>query len=322
MPWPAPASEGAPGAPSATNRHTSRVPAAAHPTAPGAVADLPIRLIALDIDGTIVGDDLVLHDRTIRAVAEARRRGVHVSIVTGRMTSSAAGFARRLGLDGPIVGYQGAIARTLPPAGDTGLGRLLWHRPLTADVARRIVHWTREAGLEPHFNDLERLVLRSDEPRADDYSAFVGGRLTLVPDLEEWLAGRATVTKVIAVGDGSRPRGAYAAAVEAFGRESEVTISHPRFLEFVAPGVTKGAALARLARRYRVPMAQVMAIGDQLNDIEMIAAAGHGVAMENAPAEVRSVARYVAPHVDDQGAARMIEELVLDRPAPVAARGV
>jgi len=71
-----------------------------------------------------------------------------------------------------------------------------------------------------------------------------------------------------------------------------------------------------------VPMAQVMAIGDQLNDIEMIAAAGHGVAMENAPAEVRSVARYVAPHVDDQGAARMIEELVLDRPAPVAARGV
>ena len=309
------------GARSATNRHTSRVPTATDPIAPASVPDLPIRLLALDIDGTIVGDDLVLHDRTIRAVAEALRRGVHVSIVTGRMTSSAAGFARQLGLDGPIVGYQGAIARTLPPAGDPGLGRILWHRPLTADVARRIVRWTRDAGLEPHFNDLERLVLRADEPRADDYSAFVGGRLTLVPDLEAWLDERATVTKVIAVGDDARPRAAYPAAVAVFGGESEVTISHPRFLEFVAPGVTKGAALARLARRYRVPMAQVMAIGDQLNDIEMIAAAGHGVAMENAPAEVRSVARYIAPDVDSQGAARMIEELVLDRPGPTIARG-
>lgn len=297
------------------------MPTATHSTPPGAVADLPIRLVALDIDGTIVGEDLVLHERTIRAVAEARHRGVHVSIVTGRMTSSAAGFARQLGLDGPIVGYQGAIARTIRPGADRRLGRLLWHRPLTSDVARRIVRWTREAGLEPHFNDLERLVLRSDEPRADDYSAFVGGRLTLVPDLEAWLDGRTTVTKVIAVGDGTRPRDAYASAVAAFGRESEVTISHPRFLEFVAPGVTKGAALARLAHRYRVPMAQVMAIGDQLNDVEMIAAAGHGVAMGNAPEEVRSVARYVAPDVDSQGAARMIEELVLDWSAPVTTRG-
>ena len=58
-------------------------------------------------------------------------------------------------------------------------------------------------------------------------------------------------------------------------------------------------------------MAQVMAVGDQLNDLDMIAAAGHGVAMGNAPDEVRAVARYVAPSVDEQGAARMIEELVL-----------
>jgi hydroxymethylpyrimidine pyrophosphatase-like HAD family hydrolase len=56
-----------------------------------------------------------------------------------------------------------------------------------------------------------------------------------------------------------------------------------------------------------------MAVGDQLNDLDMIIAAGHGVAMGNAPDEVRSVARYVAPHVDEQGAARMIEELVLGR---------
>ena len=64
-----------------------------------------------------------------------------------------------------------------------------------------------------------------------------------------------------------------------------------------------------------------MAIGDQLNDLEMIAAAGHGVAMGNAPAEVRAVARYVAGDVDAQGAARMIEELVLDGRVPTVAPG-
>jgi Cof subfamily protein (haloacid dehalogenase superfamily) len=275
------------------------------------VPDLPIRLVALDIDGTIVGDDLVLHKRTIRAVAEARRRGVRVSIVTGRMATSGMEFARRLGLTETVVGYQGAIAREMGDGREEPLGRLLRHRPLDAATALEIVEWTRSVGLVPHFNNLETLILPADDPRADDYSRFVGGRMTLVPDLESWLARRRTVTKVIAVGSRPAPNEAYADAVARFAGRAEATISHPEFLEFVAPGVSKGEALRWLARREGIPMAQVMAVGDQLNDLDMIAAAGHGVAMGNAPDEVRSVARYVAPHVDEQGAAAMIEVLVL-----------
>ena len=134
-------------------------------------AAFPIRLVALDIDGTIVGDDLVLGPRTLAAVAAARERGVAVSLVTGRMTTSARGFARQLGLTDPIVAYQGALIRALPPpSADPRHGRILAHRPLAADAARDVIAWSRTVGLEPHVNHLERFVIQADDPRADDYS--------------------------------------------------------------------------------------------------------------------------------------------------------
>ena len=93
-----------------------------------------------------------------------------------------------------------------------------------------------------------------------------------------------------------------------------MTISHPQFLEFTAPGVSKGRAIRWLARRMRIPLGAVLAIGDQWNDIEMLAEVGHGAAMPTAPVEVRAAARYVAPPLAEEGVARMIEALVLAPP--------
>jgi hypothetical protein len=280
----------------------------------------PIRLIALDIDGTIVGDDLVIGPRTKAAVRTAVERGVAVSLVTGRMVSSALRFATELGLTAPIVGYQGGIIRAMPEPGTTRLGRLLVHRPLAADAARAIVQWTREHGLDPHLNHLERFIVRADDPRADDYSAFMGARAELVPDLLG--AIRHPVTKVLAVGEPPLPSELAPAARTAFAGSAEVTISHPRFLEFVAPGVSKGRAVRWLARRLGVPLEATLAIGDQWNDLEMLGEVGHGAAMPSAPAEVRAIARYVAPPLASEGAARLIESLVLAAPgeAQAAAR--
>src|SRR5207253_9598636 len=95
----------------------------------------PIGLIALDLDGTLIDDDLVLRPRTVAAIAAARARGVAVSIATGRMTTSALPYARELGLTDPIVAYQGALVRAIRPAGDERPGRILAHRPLAAAAA-------------------------------------------------------------------------------------------------------------------------------------------------------------------------------------------
>jgi Cof subfamily protein (haloacid dehalogenase superfamily) len=280
----------------------------------------PIRLLALDIDGTLVGQDLALRDRTVRAIRAAVELGVSVSLVTGRRSMSAHEFAAVLGLTEPIVAAQGAVIREMPRPGARGIGRLLRHTPLDADVAREALLWSRDSrGLDPHINHLERLVIRWDDPQADEYSAFLGVRAILAPDLAAWIRG--PVTKVIAVGDEPGPVDALLHARRLFGDRAQPTVSHPRYLEFVAPGVTKGRAIHWLARRAGVPLAQTMAIGDQYGDLEMIAEVGHGVAMAGAPAPVQAVARHIAPAIEDEGAAQMIEELVLrgGRPGVVKA---
>lgn len=271
--------------------------------------EFPIRLLALDIDGTLVGDDLVLRERTLEAIRATVRRGVNVSIVTGRMISSAMGFAEELGLRDPIVGFQGALIRAMPDGHGRRLGRLLVHHPLPAATARDAVRWCRGRSLDPHVNHLERFIIRADDPNAEDYSVFLGARAELVDDIESWI--ERPITKVIAVGEAPIPMEQLEPARRVFEGRAEVTVSHPRFIEWVAPGVSKGRAVRWLARRAGVPLAQVMAIGDQLNDVEMLEVAGHGIAMPAAPERVRSVATYIAPPLAEEGAAQVIEDLVL-----------
>lgn len=278
-------------------------------------AALPIRMIALDIDGTLVDEDLVLRDRTVATIRHATRRGIHVSLVTGRMTSSAIRFAETLGLTTPVIGYQGALIREMPDQPHQ-IGRMLRHRPLDPTVARDAVSWSRERGLDPHVNHLERLVIRSDDPRVDDYSAFLGTRATRVTDLDAWI--RCPVTKIVAVGPPGRPMGLLAEARIAFAGRADVTVAHPRFLEFVASRVSKGAAIRWMARRIGIDLAHALAIGDQLNDLEMISAVGHGVAMPAAPPAVLLAARYIAPPLSDEGAAGIIERVALASPREAA----
>ncbi len=307
-----------PGAATRARTPRPRLAAARRSAAAGIASpepEFPIRLIALDIDGTLIGDDHEIQPRTMAAVSAAMERDIAVSLITGRMVSSALRFARELRLTGPLVGYQGGLIRAMPEVDSRRLGKLLLHTPIQPDVAREIVQWTREHGMDPHVNHLERFILRADDPNADDYSAFMGSHAELVPDLMEAITH--PVTKVLAVGDPPAPVEAAPIARAHFAGRADVTISHPRFLEFIAPGVSKGRAVRWLARRLRIPLGATLAIGDQWNDFEMLSEVGHGAAMPSAPAEVRAAARYVAPPLEDEGAAQLIEQLVLAPPSRV-----
>ncbi len=268
-----------------------------------------IRLLALDLDGTLVGDDLRIRPRTVAAVRAAVEAGVAVAIVTGRMTSSALPYARELGLRVPIVGMQGALIRAMPVTGQSGLGRLLYHRPLPAAVVLDALAWCRDNGLDPHLNHLEKMVIPAAHSRAAEYVRFNLGRVSVVPDLDAWV--HRPVTKVISVGNPPAPTRLLPAARAEFAGRAVATVSHPMFLEFVAPGVSKGAAVGWLARRLGVDLRDALAIGDQLNDLEMITEVGFGVAMPHGPAELRAAASLVAPPFDEDGAAQVIETCVL-----------
>jgi len=286
----------------------------------------PIRMVVLDIDGTLVGETLQIGPRTRAAISTALDRGVIVSLATGRMPSSAVVFANHLRLTAPLVGHQGGVIRAMPsrrepprelsPKARGRVGRVLHHAPMSAAAVREAVAWCRAQGLDPHINDLERIVVWADDPAFDDYSAYLGGDARIVPDL--MAAVRRPMSKVIAVGEPGRPMALVADARRHFAGRADVTVSHPRFLEFVAPGVSKGRAVAWLAHEAGIPLGAVMTIGDSLNDLEMIADAGHGAAMPTAVSEVRRGARYLAGPVDDDGAGILIEQLVVATPSEAA----
>ncbi len=271
--------------------------------------DVPIRLLMMDLDGTLLPHDQRLRPRTIEAVRGAVDRGIVVSIATGRMATSLLPYARELGVREPLVALGGAAIHAPAADGQDRPGRLLRHRPLAPGVAREAVTWCLANGLRPHLNNVGRMIMAEDDPNAEDYSWTYGGRPLIVPDLVAWITR--PVSKVIAVGPPGRPAAMVAEARRQFRGRAHATVSHPEFLEFFAPDVSKGRALRWLARRNGIPLESSMAIGDQLNDLEMLEAAGFGVAMPHGPAELRSAARLVAPPLDEDGAAQVIEALLL-----------
>jgi Cof subfamily protein (haloacid dehalogenase superfamily) len=279
-------------------------------------AEPPVRLLVVDLDGTVMGGDGVIRPRVHEAIERASARGVIVTIATGRMYRSSVPYARQLGLRAPIICYQGAYVREL--GGERG-GTLLYHRPLAADVARAAITWSRGQGFDVHVNVDDRLLVEAGES-IEDYERRVGIHAEFVPDLIA--AVDEPATKVLALAAAPRPELFLADARAAFDGRAHVTVSHPEYLEWTAPGVTKGAAVRWLARRLRVPLAGVMAIGDQHNDLEMLQAVGRGVAMGGAPDVVRRAVRYVTAPVESDGAAVAIEALILGtaslRPAGMA----
>src|SRR6187397_2058111 len=181
---------------------------------------LPIRLLALDIDGTIVGHDFRISDRTVAAIRGAVERGVRVSLATARMPSSAVVYANQLGLTEPIIGHQGALVRAMParreavteaePGVRGRVGRIQHHEPMAPAVVREAIEWCRANGLDPHVNDREELVVWRDDPSFEDYSGYLGPDAEIVPDLAS--AINRPMTKVISVGEPPRPRELYPVA--------------------------------------------------------------------------------------------------------------
>jgi Cof subfamily protein (haloacid dehalogenase superfamily) len=267
----------------------------------------PVRLIALDLDGTLIGSDLVIPPRTRAAIAAAMAGGVLVTIATGRMYRSTVPYAAALGSRAPIICYQGGYIREMPgPGGEPG--RLLYHRPMVAKVAREAITWAWAHGFEPHVNIDDRLVAQMGNATIAAYIRRAGVAGELVPDLLRAVVRRPT--KVLAVAPEPRPRLLLDEARAAFGSRAYCTVSHRDYLEWNASGVHKGRALRWLARRLEIPLGNVMAIGDQLNDAEMLAAVGHGVAMGESPVAANGAARRISGTLAEDGAAVAIEALL------------
>jgi Cof subfamily protein (haloacid dehalogenase superfamily) len=265
----------------------------------------PIRLVALDIDGTLVASasERTAPERTRATIRRVLDAGVEVVLVTGRMPAAALPLASDLGLTSSLVAHHGAVIIT--PA-----GAIEEHLVLDPVLALEALAWAAADGRRAHLNRLDELIMAADDPRAAAFERVLGVAAQRVDDLG--VRVRPPVTKVmIGIDDGESPEQVLARLASALGDRATVTTSNPRFVEVLAPGVSKGRAVRGLADQFGIPMTNVLAIGDDISDIDLLAAVGHPVAMPHAPASVRARAAHIAGPLADEGAAAVLEQLVI-----------
>lgn len=267
-----------------------------------------IRLIALDVDGTLLDDRKKLPPENRAALQEVVNRGVKVVIASGRMLTSIEPIERALEIDCGIIAYNGGKVVSARADGR----RCLDHRPVAAEVAAELIRFSRE---EDHLLNFyhEDVLYAEDSPRRRELMAIYAGRTTAayhITDLDR-LEGAAPTKLILLAEPAERDRLYLRFQRELAGRAS-VAKSEPEYMEVMAIGVDKGAALPVLARHYGVDLSEVLAMGDADNDRQLLAEAGLGVAVANAAADIRAGARRVTTRTNGQGAvAEAVERWVL-----------
>ncbi len=263
-----------------------------------------LKLVAFDLDGTLVGRDLAVSPRVKEAIGKMLDAGINGCIVTGRMYRAAIPFARELGLTAPIVCYQGAAV--IDPETD----RILRDTPLPVQTVRRIIDVVENDRMHLQLYRNDEYYCEQRNRFSDLYARLSNVQPVIVPSLRESFAF-SPATKAVIITDPPEATAYVERMKETFGNDAYVTRSYPEFVELVNPAVDKGDALRFIADHLGIDTADVAAIGDSWNDAPLLQAAGFGVAMGNAPAELRDVAKAVVSDVAGDGVAEAIERYVL-----------
>jgi Cof subfamily protein (haloacid dehalogenase superfamily) len=273
------------------------------------------RLLALDIDGTLLDPYGALPDAAREAVGAARRAGLEVVLCTGRRFRTALPIARALGLSGAIVVNNGALVK------DIESGRTLHGRYLPAEVYPEVLALARSVGpplvyIDAYPDHTDFLTERTGDahPFQLEYLRDHGTHCRVVDDLGA--SRRDDVIMASLLGESAALAGLRERAARALGTRVHTHVIQNRsyqgeILEFLAPAVGKWGALARVAEQAGIAAGEIAAIGDDVSDVEMIERSGFGIAMANGVEAALSAAGYVARSNAEGGIVEAIERVLL-----------
>ncbi len=271
----------------------------------------PVRLVALDLDGTLLARGNTVSDANAAAVRDAVAAGVHVVLATSRWYRLAKRTADALGITSPIICHNGAMIRS--PVDDARLLEL----DVPAEAAAEIAAIADEARYESMVTVDDVTYLLTKRPDVDPARLPAG--MVLTQRLSDHVRGGAQAFLFFGQDavDGVRGRldGKYAGVLNlAWGYSA----TFPPYLNIVHAAADKGRALQIVCDYAGVPLSQAMAIGDAAPDLEMMRPAGLSVAMGNAPADVQAQADVVGPSNRDDGVAWAIRRFALGDGGPDA----
>jgi Cof subfamily protein (haloacid dehalogenase superfamily) len=265
-----------------------------------------IRLLALDVDGTLIDETMPIPERVRQAVAQAQEQGVTVTLATGRMLEATVPFALDLEIETPLICYQGGLIQA------PGAEEPLYRATMDPRLVREALVWNAEQGWHMVLYADDALFVAERRYPDSLYRDLLGENLQWADDLVSVLDHHRPV-KFLFIAEPTQADLIEAATRERFEGRLEIVRSHARFVEGNPLGVSKGDALRRLADHLGISQKQVMAIGDQGNDVSMIAWAGVGVAMGNGSQAAKAAADWVAPPFSENGTAVAIEHFIMGR---------
>ena len=269
-----------------------------------------IKLIAADVDGTLLNGKGELTSRTEAALRKAVEQNIQVVLATGKTRNSTMRYIEGLGLNAPGIYLQGLVIYN-------GDGKIRWQKTLEPGVVRQVITYAEDRGFTViAYSGMRILVRRVNQQIKDGLLNYhepmpeeVGPLQNVLNDLP--------INKLILLGE---PRAITAlrwqlnTQIDGQGRLMQAGL--PWMLEVLPPGCSKGAALKLLLKELDIPAKNVLAIGDAENDMEMIQLAGLGVAMGHGPQTLKDVAKYITGSNDEDGAAAAIEKYVLKIETP------
>lgn len=261
-----------------------------------------IKMIATDIDGTILKWSFQFSPAVKQCIKDLDKNGIKVVLVTGRMHSATVNVARELGLHTPIVSYQGGLIKDES-------GKTLYQRDLPADYAKEIIKWGRENNIHLNLYLEDKLYVEEDNEIVKDYT---DGRFIdyTVCSFDSLIIENVNKILAIDLHDAEKVTGWVNELSKKFPN-LYIVKSTPYFCEIGCKDAKKSSGVEFLADMWGIKKEEILTIGDQNNDIELLKAGGIKVAMGNATDELKKCADYITDSVENDGFVKAVEKFVI-----------
>ena len=261
---------------------------------------MAIRMIATDLDNTLLPSDKQLTKRTIAALRAAQDAGALVVLSSGRMAESMTNYAHEIGVNAPIICYNGALTYDLEL--DRAVGEML----LDQETARALAEKLESMGQYIQGFWGNRYFYERFTDKSRGYAGKCGTEGTEIGQkLSQFIP--CGVHKILVIAESGNIPKLIPELRASFDDTVDFLASSDTYLECVKKGVNKGVALRTLGAARGIAPSEIMTFGDEQNDLSMLTTVGYGYAMANASESIRRQVQFVAPSCTEDGVAQVIE---------------
>ncbi len=279
---------------------------------------LKYKMLVSDMDYTLLNKEKKVSKRNRDAIRKAMEKGVHMVVATGRIYTSARVYARLLGVNTPIIASNGAIIREAAFANLKDTEKTIYKQTLDVEAVKEMVRLSHKYGVFCHFFTEDTIYaekLVNVSLRYTEWNKYLGEedqvKIRIEEDMENAIVQEKTdILKAVVVDDDDTKLQKLREDIMSTGVVS-ASQSMKGNLEVMNRDVSKGNAVKTLAAMYGISREEVIAIGDNENDMSMIEYAGLGIAMGNAEECLKNAADHITCDYQEDGVAEAIERFIL-----------